>query len=163
MAQHNDLDTGHLVPAQRSLQHLRGVSLRNLAVDAALPLPDVFFTLSALPAASGGGAAAAGDAAGAEDEAPVYQSELAPHTANPTWAPIEWAPQARLPRAHASSARARRCSRGRASRCAPVYFSAPNSAGARASPPPPLWGSASAPSARWQRGAAPAGFRAQPD
>ena len=99
MAQHNDLDTGHLVPAQRSLQHLRGVSLRNLAVDAALPLPDVFFTLSALPAASGGGAAAAGDAAGAEDEAPVYQSELAPHTANPTWAPIEWAPQARLPRA----------------------------------------------------------------
>lgn len=79
----NRREPGYLIPEQRRLEHVWSLACRNLAApDAATGPqgtrpsgpPDVFFTLCT----------------GDGDATPVYRSEVAPHTVNPAWVPMEW-------------------------------------------------------------------------
>lgn len=67
-------DGGYIVPAARRAELIVSLAVRNLVLptDGSL-LPDAYFRLTTV------------------DGVPIYRSEIASQTCNPTWLPIDWA------------------------------------------------------------------------
>ena len=97
----NRREPGYLIPEQRRLEHVWSISCRNLVVpeptagQQLLPAPDVYFTLST-------------EGSEGAPHTPLYRSELALHTVNPAWVPMEWSylPQAQAAQAMGLAAKA---------------------------------------------------------